>query len=231
MLSISTTDRWEHTFPDATIGVLELSGIDNTRPAPGLDAQKRATEAALQARYQGYTRQDFLALPAMAAYARYYKQFNKTFHVLQQVESIALKGKRLPNVSPLVDANFTAEVDTLILTAGHDVAKLAGAITIDVSREGDQMVLMNGKPKTILPDDMVMKDDGGICCTIIYGQDNRSPISPATSHVLYVAYAPAGVPRDAVETHFKKIEANIRLFSETAVVEQCTMLCANADVG
>jgi len=41
-----------------------------------------------------------------------------------QVESIVSKGKSLPNVTPLVDANFVAEVETLVLTAGHDVAKL-----------------------------------------------------------------------------------------------------------
>ena len=42
-----------------------------------------------------------------------------------QLESIVLKAKSLPDVSPAVDANFMAEVETLILTAGHDVEMLA----------------------------------------------------------------------------------------------------------
>src|SRR5262245_24144930 len=60
----------------------------------------------------------------MAAYVRYYKRFSKTYHVQLQLESIVLKRKSLPSVSPLVDANFTAEVETLVLTAGHDAQKL-----------------------------------------------------------------------------------------------------------
>jgi DNA/RNA-binding domain of Phe-tRNA-synthetase-like protein len=91
-------------------------------------------EARLRERCKGFTRQDFLSLPVMSDYERYYKRFNKTYHVQLQVESIVLKGKNLPDVSPLVDANFVAEVETLVLTAGHDAAKLRGSISIDVSR-------------------------------------------------------------------------------------------------
>jgi len=162
----------------------------------------------------------------MSAYVRYYKAFGKTYHVQLQVESIALKGKSLPDVTPLVDANFVAEVETLVLTAGHDVAKLQGAVSFDVSRDGDQIVQMSGVLKPLPAGDMIMRDAGGVCCSILYGQDNRSPISPQTSRVLYVAYAPAGVPADAVDAQLQKIEENVRLFSPAAVVEQRLVISA-----
>ena len=162
----------------------------------------------------------------MSAYRQYYKRFDKTFHVQLQVESIVLKGKGLPEVSPLVDANFTAEVETFVLTAGHDADKLDGSISIDVSREGDQITQMNGASKIIRAGDMIMRDAGGISCSIIYGQDNRSPISSETTHVLYVAYAPAGVPPETVEAQLSRIEDNIHLFAPAAVVEQRRLLSA-----
>jgi DNA/RNA-binding domain of Phe-tRNA-synthetase-like protein len=191
-----------------------------------LDERKRETEALLRERYQGFARQDFLSLPVMAAYQRYYKRFTKTYHVLLQLESIVLKGKNLPDVSPLVDSNFTAELDTLVLTAGHDIAKLQGSVCMDVSREGDQITRMNGAPKLIDTGDMVMRDASGVCCSIIYGQDNVSPISTETSHVLFVAYAPAGVPPEIVDDQLRKIEENVRLFSSTVIVEQHQLLSA-----
>jgi DNA/RNA-binding domain of Phe-tRNA-synthetase-like protein len=226
MLSISATNEWRSAHPGAVIGLLELSGVENSRPSARLDKRKRETEARLRERYQGFTRQDFLSLPVMAAYERYYKRFDKTYHVQLQVESIVLKGKNLPNVSPLVDANFIAEVETLVLTAGHDVAKLNGPILIDVSREGDQITQMNGAAKAIRPGDMIMKDADGISCSILYGQDNRSPISPETTGVLYVAYAPAGVPSESVDEQLRRIDENIRLFSPAAVVERRELLAA-----
>ena len=226
MLSISATDEWRTALPGAIIGLLELSGVDNSHPSPKLDEQKRETEAHLRERYQGFARADFLSLPEMAAYQKYYKRFTKTYHVLLQLESIVLKGKSLPDVSPLVDANFTAEVDTLILTAGHDVAKLVAPIVMDVSRAGDQIMRMNGEPKLMEAGDMVMRDVTGVVCSIIYGQDNVSPITASTTHVLYVAYAPVGVPAETVENHLRMIEENVRLFCPDARVEQHQLLIA-----
>jgi DNA/RNA-binding domain of Phe-tRNA-synthetase-like protein len=224
MLLISSTDEWRNAHPGATIGLLELSGVENTHSSPKFAERKLETEARLRARYKGFSRQDFLALPVMSAYDQYYRRFNKTYHVQLQVESIVLKGKSLPNVSQLVDANFVAEVETFVLTAGHDAARLQGPTSIDVSREGDQIVLMNGTTKAIRAGDMVMRDANGVCCSILYGQDNRSPISSETSRVLYVAYAPVGVPAETVEAQLSKIEENVRLYWPKAIVEQHRLL-------
>ncbi len=226
MLSIAVTDEWGTTYPGAIIGLLELSAVENSHPSLQLNGRKRETEERLRTRYRGFTRQDFLSLPVMSAYQRYYKRFHKTYHVQLQVESIVLKGKNLPNISPLVDSNFIAEVETFVLTAGHDAARLQGSILIDVSREADRITQMNGASRVIPPGDMIMRDANGVSCSIIYGQDNRSPISSETSYVLYVAYAPTGVPAEAVDAQLGKIEANIRIFSPMAITEQHRLLSA-----
>jgi DNA/RNA-binding domain of Phe-tRNA-synthetase-like protein len=91
-----------------------------------------------------------------------------------------------------VDANFMAEVETLILTATHDGDKLRGPIVIDVSREGDKMTQMNGAARAIRAGDKITRDAEGVSCSIIYGQDVRSPILPKTSRALS-----GGSPPDA----------------------------------
>jgi DNA/RNA-binding domain of Phe-tRNA-synthetase-like protein len=227
MLSITATEEWRISHPGAVIGLLELTGVGGVRSSPELDARKRETESRLRELYQGFTRKDFLALPILSAYDRYYNRFDKTYHVQLQVESIVLKGKGLPAVSPLVDANFMAEMETFVLSAGHDAAKLVEPVVMDVSRDGESMTQMNGVPKVIRAGDMVMRDAGGLACSILYGQDNRSPISPDTSHVLYVAYVPPGVPAESVEAHLHTIETNIRLFAKSAVLEQLRLLFAD----
>lgn len=226
MLLITGTEEWKAEHPGAMIGLLELSSVENDKKALLLDHRKRELETDVIRRYGELSRQEFVSLPVLSAYKNYYKQFKKTYHVQLQIESIAKKGKKLPNVSPLVDANFMAEVETFILTAGHDVAKLRGEIVIDASREGDHITQMNGSDKSIYAGDMIMRDEEGICCSILYGQDNRSPITPETEHVLYVAYAPGGVPRETVERQLQKIEQNVRLFSTKAIVEQRRILIA-----
>ena len=226
MIKISGTMEWSAAHPGAVIGLLEITGVDNTLASLQLTQHKRQTEARLRKDYAGFSRQDFLATPVMAAYEKYYKRFDKTYHVLLQVESIVLRAKNLPEVSPLVDANFAAEVDTFVLTAGHDVSRLEQPVLIDVSRLGDEITPMNGDTKSIRAGDMVMRDSHGICCSILYGQDNRSPITQETRHVLYVAYAPPGVPVVAIEAQLQQIEQNVRLFAAQVRVEQRRLLAA-----
>ena len=227
MIEISGSNKWKATHLNAVIALLEISGVDNTQPCPPLDDRKREIEAQLREKYGEFTRKELVALLVMSAYKQYYSRFKKTYHVQLQVESIAQKGRKLPNVSPLVDANFVAEMETFILTAGHDVEKLQQPITIDISREGDTITQMNGEHKPIRAGDMIMRDSNGVSCSIIYGQDNRSFISPETSHVLYVAYVPDGIPAEIAMTQLEKIEEYIRLFSPNAVVEQKHLLRAS----
>ncbi|MBI4928434.1 MAG: hypothetical protein HY835_11750 [Anaerolineae bacterium] len=224
MIEITCSAEWKAAHPGGLIGVLEIAGVDNARLCPALNQFKRETEARLRETCAGFSRQDFVTLPVMAAYHQYYRRFDKTYHVLQQVESIVLKGKNLPDVSPLVDANFTAEVGTLVLAAGHDVDRLAQPVWMDVARAGDEMIAMNGAAKRIPVGDMVMRDAQGLCCSILYGQDNRSPITPTTRHVIYVAYAPAGVAAEAVEAHLELVEQLVRLCAPQAQVEQSGLL-------
>lgn len=225
MLSIVATADWHRAHPGGSVGLLEISGAVNSDAGHALEPLKRGVEERLRSHYAGQTRQDLLALPVLAAYQRYYKRFTKTYHVQLQLESI-LKGKSLPEVSPLVDANFASELETLVLTAGHDVDRLRAPVSIDVSREGDNMTLMNGTTREIYAGDMVMRDALGIACSIIYGQDNRSPIGPGTTRVLYVSYAPPGVPADLVQTHLERIAGTVHAFSPGATIEQSRIITA-----
>jgi DNA/RNA-binding domain of Phe-tRNA-synthetase-like protein len=200
--------------------------VDNTQPSSTLEDAKRRLEADLRSRYAGYTCQDFLALPVLQAYHVYYRRFDKTYHVLLQLESVVLKNKTLPSVSPLVDANFSAELETLILAASHDADCLSAPVEIGVTRPGDAFTQMGGVLKSLPPGDMLMRDGGGIACTILYGQDARSPITAATTHALYVAYVPAGMPESAVEAYFAALLAKIRLFAPGCQVLQQNILRA-----
>ena len=226
MLKITATDAWKDTHPGAQIGLLEISGADNTGSASTLEQEKRAVEGRLREKYAGFTRENFLNLPVMGAYHRYYRKFGYTYHVLLQLESIVLKDKSLPNVSPLVDANFTAELDTLILTAGHDTTKLEAPIVIDVARDGGKITQMSGKQKVVPVGDMLMRDAQGVVCTILRGQDNRSPISKATTHVLYVSYVPEGITETQVQAQLDMMEKYVRMFSPKCAVEQNILICA-----
>ena len=219
MIQLEVTSRWHKTFPGAHVGVLLVGKVDNTKRQTPLDEHKRKVEARLQEKYAGFSRAELLELEVLNAYRDYYRRFGNTYHVQLQLESIVHKGKALPNVNPLVDANFAAELEMFVLTAGHDADLLELPLTLDATRGGETFTGMNGSVKTLKPGDMMMTDAASVICTIITGQDARTPISPGTRRALYVAYAPAGVPLEKVQAQLEAVRDNILLFAPDAETE------------
>jgi len=219
MIEVAVSNQWRKGFSGAHIGMLLIGNVDNKKRPTPLDDLKKEVVSSLRSKYAGYSRADLLELEVLQAYKSYYKKFDETYHLQLQLESILHKGKSLPNVSPLVDANFAAEMDSLLLTAGHDADCLWSPVTIDVSSGSEEFIQMNGSKKTLKANDMMMTDSKGVVCTIIYGQDQRTPISPKTRRALFVTYVPSGVEELAVTTHLDKVKKNVFLFAPDAEVE------------
>ena len=78
MLAITSTDDWKKFHPGGKIGLLEISGIDNSIATPALDQEKRAIEQRLREKYGDLTRNEILESPIMSAYHRYYRKFGYT---------------------------------------------------------------------------------------------------------------------------------------------------------
>jgi DNA/RNA-binding domain of Phe-tRNA-synthetase-like protein len=156
----------------------------------------------------------------MQAYRAYYKNFRKTYHVLLQLRSVVLEGKDLPSVAALVEAMFMAELDSGLLTAGHDLDRVEPPITLDVAQGDESYIMLNGKEQTLKADDMIMTDAQGTICSVIYGLDRRTAISLQTQRVIFVVYAPAGIDPVAVRAHLEAMQENVRLISPGATVQE-----------
>jgi DNA/RNA-binding domain of Phe-tRNA-synthetase-like protein len=226
MIEINVSNRWRETFPGAHIGVLLIGNVDNTTRSTPLEDRKRALETKLRERFAGFSRTELHELEVLRAYRDYYKSFSQTYHVQLQLESVVHKGKSLPTVNPLVDASFIAELETLILTASHDADQLESPLTIDATGGGEAFTQMNGTPRTLKPGDMMMTDAAGIICTILLGQDARTPITSRTPRALFVTYAPAGVRVETVKRQLELIAEYVALFAPEAKLEMTEVFAA-----
>ncbi len=140
------------------------------------------------------------------------------WHVGLQLESVVLKGKSLPSVAALVEAMFMAELDDLLLTAGHDPDRLVLPLTLDVAKGDEIYTLLRGDQQALKAGDMYVRDGEGVISSIIYGPDQRTQIAPETHSVVFTVYAPPGVSTEAVGAHLRSLEANVRLVAPQAVV-------------
>lgn len=222
----NVSDAWRAAYPDAGAGILVMRDVANPPEHPELSRIKRELEEALRRRLQGTDRATIQALPEIAAYNAYYRRFRQTYHLQLQVESVALKGRDIPDVAALVEAMFVAELKNLLLTAGHDLATIAPPITLDVATGDETFTRLNGRPATAYRGDMLMADGRGVVSTILQGPDDRTAINPGTKDVVFAVYAPEGIAPDAVRRHLEDIAANVRLVSPEARVESLDVYTA-----
>jgi DNA/RNA-binding domain of Phe-tRNA-synthetase-like protein len=219
MLEILVADSWREAHAGACVGVLALSGVSNPSHHEALDERKQQLEQTLRAQFAGKTKADLASLETIRAYTAFYKPFGKTYHVLLQLESVALKGKPASSANALVQSMFMAEVYNQMLTAGHDLAAVVQPLTIAASRGGEQYVRINGQAQELKSGDMYMTDAQGILSSVIYGPDQRTQIRPGTQDVLYVTYAPTGISESTLRAHMEELEANVRLVSPECIRE------------
>jgi DNA/RNA-binding domain of Phe-tRNA-synthetase-like protein len=207
------TDAWRSAFPGAVVGVLVMRAVRNPEVSPALEAAKRRLEDRLR---DATSASSPAADRVLHAYVYYYRARGKTYHVKAQLESVARKGRPIPSRAALVEAMFMAELENLILTAGHDLDALVPPVQADVTADGARYVLLGGTEVVLERGDMMMADGTGIVSTVLRGPDLRTRITPQTRNVLFAVYAPAAIGEDAVRAHLEDIRANVQLVAPEA---------------
>jgi DNA/RNA-binding domain of Phe-tRNA-synthetase-like protein len=223
---LSVNNAFQSTYPSAHIGILIMRDVQTIAIHPELEACKRKMEVDLRSRFADKAVQVLEDTPPLPAYAAYYKRFDKTYHVLGQLKSIIYKDKSIPSVASLVESMFIAELKNGLLTAGHDLDKVEGAISINVANGDEHYTVMRGVDQQLKPGDMYIADSQGILSAIIYGPDQRTQITLDTKNVLFTIYAPEGIVSSEVENQLNEIRDLVLLVTPEAKVETLQIIGA-----
>ena len=198
-------------YPGARMGVLAMRNVDARTP---MDASSvsQAVEA-IRARLRHLDRAQLKALHPVQAYTDYYKTFGYSYHVLGQLESV-LSGKRTVSAaSGLLSAMFLTELESMVLTAGHDLDALETPLRLCLSTGNERFQSISGKDVTTVQNDLMVMSGNQVISSILRGPDLHSKITASTTGVLFTLYAPPGVEKDAVYSALHALEARIQLLS------------------
>jgi DNA/RNA-binding domain of Phe-tRNA-synthetase-like protein len=217
---VRVSEAWRPDHPDAHVGCLWLSRVRNPLNAAPLAAHLAELERQLRQRHQGLDRAGLASLPTMRAYQSYYRSFGQTYHLLGQLESVVLKGRPLvSHGGVLVTAMFAAEIDGLLLTAGHDADVVVEPLELDSSGEGERFVGLGGREHVLKEGDMIMRDDEGIISAVLSGPDDRTQLRSSTTRALFVTYAPVGISVADLQAHLRSIARLVKLAVPAAQTE------------
>jgi len=217
---MEASDRWKKLYPGAVVGVLVMRGAANQPRHDGIDRLCQSVEAGLREKFGAAGKATLRAHPVMAAYESYYKGFRKTYHVALQLESVIWKGRSIPSVNAIVKAMFMAELSNMLLTAGHDMGKVALPLRLDVGSESEAYVALGGEQRGVKEGDMRISDASGVISSIIGGPDQRTSISADTKDLLFTVYAPPGIGEALVGSHLDDLQRFVQTIAPEAVTER-----------
>ena len=209
-LKIEISQDFSKVYPGASVGILALENLSIVS-GQNLDETRQQIILSLQGQFPD--RDTLKNHPVIKAYSRYYKRFNKSYHVLGQLESVVFENRPLPSGLALVEAVFAAELKNMLLTAMHDLDAIRAPLEIGISTGEEVYTTLSGSDQHLKFGDMLVRDQAGVLSCVVYGPDQRTKVTPATSNLLVVVYAPEGIGKEHILSHFGDIQNYLRIFS------------------
>ena len=205
--------------PGMKMGFLVMRGVAPDSANVQGPREEAEIIAALQQKFGGMDKQALKAAYPMHIYAAYCKKFGYTYPVLSQLESV-LGGKRtLQARFGLLRAMFLSELNSMLLTAGHDLAQLQLPLCLKVATGVEGYQSISGKEVTAVRGDVMLCDGKGVLSSILRGPDYQSRITSATTDVLFSVYAPPGIDAEYVREDLRQLERWIVELSPSSSTE------------
>jgi DNA/RNA-binding domain of Phe-tRNA-synthetase-like protein len=181
-----------HTlFPEAHIGIVVASGIDNTR---NTDAAGEALLAAVSTIVASTSGVDLATQPAVAPWRDAYRRFGaKPSRYRSSIESLlrATRTTGIRSINPLVDCYNAVSLRHLLPCGGEDLDAIRGDLRLTVAAGGESFVPLGSTEELPPPPgEVVYADDAGVVCRAWnWREAQRTRLTPETTRAVLVIEA------------------------------------------
>lgn len=178
-------------FPEAMIGIVVASGIDNRRNAVETAAQLTAANAAAR---EALGDEDMATHPAVEPWRDAYRRFGvKPAKYRSSIENLlrSARGDGVRSINPLVDLYNTVSLRHFLPCGGEDLTAISGDLRLTLAR-GDEPFLPLGSAddQPPAPGEVIYADDlGAICRAWNWREADRTKLTEATERAVLVIEA------------------------------------------
>jgi DNA/RNA-binding domain of Phe-tRNA-synthetase-like protein len=105
-----------------------------------------------------------------------------------------------PIVNLYIDTHIIAEMVHGILMAIQDLDRFQGEWKLDLAHEGETFQGVSGGTIRCKENEIVLRDEGGIVCSLFQGPDFRTRVDPASKNIAVYVFTAPGIQDEHVSS-------------------------------
>ena len=205
-MKIHITQRLLEKYPNANFFAVLAQNFTNHLSSPYLEKEKENI-------YHEISKiRDTAIIKEINEHKIFHEKFGKSYPIEFQVKSIK-NGKKIPAESVLRDILFVSEMKHYCIISGHDAQSLHGDLVFDLSDGNEHYVKINDKPQALKPNDIVLKDNGQIITSLLYGPGISTKINETTNNCLYLFWFCSPITKIETDKIIKEFKENLKNIS------------------
>jgi len=183
-ISLIITDGYRHRFPDLNFGIGTIQDCTYFEKSEPFKLYKRELLRKMRRKANLVQVEEWIDL-----YDQFFKEWGYPCPLPGHLKRTIEMGFSIVNL--YIDTHIMAEMCHGILMAIQDLSRFHGEWRLDLAKEGETFQGVSGKMIRCKEDEIVLRDEQGIVCSLFQGPDFRTRVdASSTDLVVYVFTAP-----------------------------------------
>jgi DNA/RNA-binding domain of Phe-tRNA-synthetase-like protein len=190
-VSLTLTDAYRQRFPDLAFGIGTVQSCTYFEKSESFKLFKRDLLRKMRRRANLAQIEERIKL-----YDRFFKEWGYPCPLPGHFKRTIEMGFLIINL--YIDAHIIAEMCHGILMAIQDLDRFEGEWKIDLAHEGETFQGVSGKTILCKEDEIIIRDGGGIVCSLFQGPDFRTRVEPTSKNIVVYVFTAPGIQEEQV---------------------------------
>ena len=185
------TDRYREKFPDLAFGIGTIQDCVYFEKSEPFKLYKRDILRKMRRRASLAEIEEYIQL-----YDRFFKDWGYPCPLPDHLKRTVEMGFPIHNL--YVDMHIIAEMSHGILMAIQDLDRFEGPWRLNLADEGDTFQAVSGRMILCKEDEIVLRDEKGIVCSLFQGPDFKTKIDSSSKNIVVYVFTAPGIEEENV---------------------------------
>ncbi len=190
-VSLTITDAYRQKFPDLGFGIGTVQDCAYFEKNEDFKLHKRELLRKMKRRTHLSEIEGRIQL-----YDQFFKEWGYPCPLPGHLKRTVEMGFPIHNL--YIDTHIIAEMNHGILMAIQDLDRFEGAWRLDLAQEGERFQAVSGKTIFCKRDEIVLRDEKEIVCSLFQGPDFRTKVDPSSRNIVVYVFTAPGIGEEPV---------------------------------